>query len=289
MKIPLFSYLALALVLEARPGPPEVPEPPPDWVCSGPVIGPEALVNEYGSDLRDGWLADPQHLLRVTDFREQQEFLAYHASDSGVAIRCLIFDRDDTVPAELEADRIFRVLPPERKPTVLLHYFRGAPERARLAADPVLAGVCGPERLEQMRREAVLAAGDHSLPAEALSSFCVQASIQALAIERMLEHPPELADSSTTAEVAEVERPPLAVFWQERGTLVLASMGMGSVLFGFLFFGVRRASYGFPDLDVEPRFGAAHAAGVGAVVSFGDTTQSAGSQKERSRDPLGGR
>lgn len=288
MKALVLLIAGCPLVLAARPGPPVVPAPPPGWVCSAPVIGPDALVNEYRTDLREHRLADPQRLLRGADFARQAEFLAYHASDSEVELRCLLFDRDDTVPEPLTAERLLAALPPDRKPTVVLHYFLGDPGRSTLAADPVLSAAGGAARLARMRREAIEAADAHSLPAEAFASFCVQASIHALSLERMLEQP-RPAPLPVVAPLEEGgEDPALVEFWERHGVLATGGLAGATLLGGLAFLGLRRASYEFPEFEVEPRFGAAHAAGVGAVISFGDTTQSAGAQKARDRDPLDG-
>jgi hypothetical protein len=48
----------------------------------------------------------------------------------------------------------------------------------------------------------------------------------------------------------------------------------------------RRARYRFPELDVEPRLGGAHAAGVGAVISFASAALPPASQRDQVPDYL---
>jgi heme A synthase len=48
----------------------------------------------------------------------------------------------------------------------------------------------------------------------------------------------------------------------------------------------RRARYVFPDFDVEPRLGGAHAAGVGAVISFASAAIPPASQRDQVPDYL---
>jgi hypothetical protein len=48
----------------------------------------------------------------------------------------------------------------------------------------------------------------------------------------------------------------------------------------------RRARYRFPEFDVEPRLGGAHAAGVGAVISFASAAVPPASQRDQVPDYL---
>jgi hypothetical protein len=57
---------------------------------------------------------------------------------------------------------------------------------------------------------------------------------------------------------------------------------------GALWFARRRARYRFPEFEVASRLGGAHAAGVGAVIGFGSTTQSPSSQQSGVPDYFGG-
>jgi hypothetical protein len=65
------------------------------------------------------------------------------------------------------------------------------------------------------------------------------------------------------------------------------------VLLGSLFAGGltttlirRRKRYRFPEFDVEPRLGAAHAAGVGAVISFASAAVPPAAQRDQVPDYL---
>jgi hypothetical protein len=48
----------------------------------------------------------------------------------------------------------------------------------------------------------------------------------------------------------------------------------------------RRARYRFPEFEVEPRLGGAHAAGVGAVISFASASLPPASQRDQTPDYL---
>jgi hypothetical protein len=56
--------------------------------------------------------------------------------------------------------------------------------------------------------------------------------------------------------------------------------------FGFNHWLKIRARYRFPEFDVEPRLGGAHAAGVGAVISFASAAVPPASQRDQVPDYL---
>jgi hypothetical protein len=67
-----------------------------------------------------------------------------------------------------------------------------------------------------------------------------------------------------------------------------AGITLGSLLAVLVmnFWLKRRARYHFPDFDVEPRLGGAHAAGVGAVISFASAAIPPASQRDQVPDYL---
>jgi hypothetical protein len=70
--------------------------------------------------------------------------------------------------------------------------------------------------------------------------------------------------------------------------LVPASSVAGALLLGFAarFWLKRRTRHLFPDFEVEPRLGGAHAAGVGAVISFASATVPPATQRDAMPDYL---
>jgi hypothetical protein len=63
-------------------------------------------------------------------------------------------------------------------------------------------------------------------------------------------------------------------------------LGLSLAAFGMNFWLQRRARYRFPDFEVEPRLGGAHAAGVGAVISFASASVPPASQRDQVPDYL---
>jgi hypothetical protein len=65
--------------------------------------------------------------------------------------------------------------------------------------------------------------------------------------------------------------------------VVCASLLAGLAMTGWLR---RRARYHFPEFEVEPRLGGAHAAGIGAVISFASAAVPPASQRDQVPDYL---
>jgi hypothetical protein len=75
---------------------------------------------------------------------------------------------------------------------------------------------------------------------------------------------------------------------EARRYLELAAMVIGTALVALAMAAwmKRRARYRFPDFEVEPRLGGAHAAGVGAVISFASAAVPPASQRDQMPDYL---
>ena len=134
-------------------------------------------------------------------------------------------------------------------------------------------------------------------PASQIESFLVQMSIRLYWMERMIGGGPELEGATTAStplrprksakksHLAEIVQP-----WIEgaKPLAVRAAVLAGCLLAGIIATWVfrRRARYRFPEFDVEPRLGGAHAAGVGAVISFASANVPPASQKDQVPDYL---
>jgi len=65
-----------------------------------------------------------------------------------------------------------------------------------------------------------------------------------------------------------------------------ALLGIFTFLLGLSHWLRRHARYRFPEFNVEPRLGGAHAAGVGAVISFASAALPPASQRDQVPDYL---
>ena len=128
-------------------------------------------------------------------------------------------------------------------------------------------------------------------------AFCVQLAIRIYWMERATGLVTEVETTPQLRPLAKLEKKkeekPSAM--KAKVEAVVAAWGpsagiMGTALLvvaGGLTLARRQARYRFPVFDVPPRMGSAHAAGIGAVISFGSTTQSPSSQRNEVPDYLG--
>ncbi len=131
-------------------------------------------------------------------------------------------------------------------------------------------------------------------PARQIESFLVQMSIRIYWMERMTGGDADEAGVTTAARAEEHGKADLAGIekaghgWSESGRWSCRWVWPDAVLAGLsASTGFQsRARYRFPDLEVEPRLGGAHAAGVGAVISFASATVPPASQRDQVPDYL---
>ena len=248
----------------------------------------EVLAELYAPERMTGFVFDPQELLPAKELTAREEFLAYHASDSALDLRVVLMDEGQPLPAAFEGEA-YAELAEDGRAGVALVYFMGEPERALLFRNDRLQG----EGLEvlavRMLRGAVDAARAEPSRFHALEEFLVQASVGAFWLEEAMMGTPEPAVvPEAVAEPPAPELPGWVVELKEQawmaGVAGLVVAGAGVAVWVWR----ARRRYEFPLAEVRPRLGGPHGAGIGAVISFGDTTQSASAQREPERDYLGG-
>jgi len=233
----------------------------------------------------EGHLHDPAGLLPAKLRQEREAFLAYHAADSAVELRVLLVP-----PAALDAwrDHDWSSRWSER-PTLVLAYPYGEPGAAELL------GCAGFDRSTLERPVAALldaaidAARREPLSASQFEAFCVQASIRCYEVELALAAPVAAMPSDPASpEASARRREEWRAFWERRGGWLIGG-AVGALILGLAgVWSARRARHRFPEIEVPTRLGGDHAAGIGAVISFGDTTQSASAQRQPNPDYLGG-
>ena len=128
-------------------------------------------------------------------------------------------------------------------------------------------------------------------------AFCVQLAIRIYWMERAaglvrdVPSQPVVRPTVPASAEPEGEHGELAVkiheIAAEWGAMAgIMALAISTVIAG-VWFARRNMKYRFPVFDVPPRLGGAHAAGIGAVISFGSTTQSPSSQRNDVPDYLG--
>lgn len=249
-----------------------------------PEAGPESMELVVPSELADAdlvtyfsqksnsLLVDPQKLLSQQEYRDCLSFLEFHASDSKVDLFVYLFDKEQIVPPVIKIDDVIAQYQYSDRPAVLVFYFLGAPERSQLHLSPgVMRAVGEADRLRALRNS-INQAVMKSHPVDQLDGFCVQMSIRIYSMEKAMDagvvapvQEPQV-DAGTRYNQARVGA---AKLWlQQWGYPV--TLAVVVVLAASLFGLIRRAraTFSFVEFDVAPRMGGAHAAGVGAVISY---------------------
>ena len=271
----------------------ELPELPPGEEYPA-EIGEEFLAS-YFAGRPASYLVDPQGMLSMQEQQDRQSFLEYHAGDSQIDLYIYLFDEKQQVPPEGEIEAIFkRHFMRGQGLSALVYYYVGDPSRSTMVMSPEVYSVIPSTAVKGALIYAKQQAQTKSEPASQLESFSTGLSIRLYWMERELAEAAgegHLLTSSgeepvvVMADEEEVEEPV-----QESKVLLLFGMlSLGVVCVG-LWFAYRKAqrnkSYQFPEVNVKPLLAAPHAAGVGAVIHFGNATMPPSVQKEQVPDYL---
>lgn len=253
---------------------------------------PEKFLGDYFERRPDTYLVDPQCLLGKQQYQDRLEFLKYHAGDSSMDLFVYLFDGRQEIPGEVRAEELVERFFSSGRPAVVVYYFFGAPQRSVLYLSPSLTDAVSAAEQRRALESSVMEALNKSDPADQLERFSVQMSIRVYWMERMLHGgvasagpvglsinhvKPEKTGDKTHALLAVSERWALPA-----GAAAGGLLAMWLVLICWR----ARAKYRFPVLDVAPRLGASHAAGVGAVISFGNPMVPPSLQRDQVPDYL---
>jgi hypothetical protein len=252
----------------------------------------ERYLNAYFAERPKTFLTDPQNLLCSVDFEKHLHSLNLHASDSAIDIFVYIMGKDQLIPSEVRKEEMIERFFSEGRPVAMIYYYLGAPQRSTVYLSPAIAEKISSSEQQRTLESAMIQALAQTDPSIQLEKFLSQISIRAYWMERML------SGESVVNQRAEVLWRPMAAAplgVKSKSAMLAkireyamryvfpASVILGSlvVIFGIRYFLRRRASYVFPEFDVEPRLGGAHAAGVGAVISFSSAAVPPASQREQ--------
>jgi hypothetical protein len=255
---------------------------------------PEAHWPAYFGQRPEKYLIDPQNLLGPVEYRERLAFLNYHAGDSAIDLFVYVIGGGQAIPGEVRQEEMMERLFSGGRPSVVVLYFKGDPRRAMMLLSPSLMDVVPAAEQRRALESSVLQALKETEPARQFETFLVQMSIRLYWMERMLgvdapDHQPSaaapLAEAPEKSGLREFLRPYLE---EAARHAVPAASVTGALLLGFAlrFWLKRRTRILFPDFEVEPRLGGAHAAGVGAVISFASATVPPASQRDLMPDYL---
>ncbi len=259
-------------------------------------LSPE-LIAKYFDTRPDAFMKDPQGFLTQQEFLDRVAFLDYHAADSKIPIYLLVFDGEQIVPEGKDAETVLSQHFSAEENAVLIYYFLNEPTRSQIAVSKNLKTfVTETERIKiaQSCMDEAIARTD---TISQLERFSVELSIRLFWLEKRMNGTSENEESSKTPVVAQnpvVSAAPVSLMKKsEQMTLMLESPELRNSLIalltlltaGVVAYTVRRkklqaATFELPEIEVKPRLGAAHAAGIGAVISFSNHAIPPSQQKE---------
>lgn len=255
---------------------------------------PEEFWPEYFEARPKSFLVDPQGLLGPVDQRDRLGFLTYHAGDSSIDLYVYVFKGDQEIPGELREEEIVERFFSEGRPAVVVYYFMGAPQRSMLYLSPSLTDAVPPAEQRRAMESSVMQAFKDVDPSKQIEAFLVQMSIRIYWMERMLGGGAE-EEAAAVIAPAKVAGEKAAVSGKYQPMIegakrfAVPSAAAGGILLAMLAASAwlrSRERCRFPDFEVEPRLGGAHAAGVGAVISFASAALPPASQRDQVPDYL---
>lgn len=254
---------------------------------------PEKYRDDYFGGRPEKFLVDPQDLLSPVDYRERLDFLNYHAGDSAIDLYVHVFAADQDIPGEVRIEEVIERFFAEGRPAAVVCFYLGNPQRTTLHLSPSLMAVVPPGEQRRALESSVLQALKELHPAAQIEALLVQMSIRIYWMERMLggaaDAVPLLVKVKKSPEAQTGPFDALRPYLETAaGHAIPAAVIAGALLaaFGTGFWLKRRARHRFPEFEVEPRLGGAHAAGVGAVISFASATVPPASQRDQMPDYL---
>ncbi len=277
----------------------DVAQPTPEEIAESetrPNEIPEKYWPDYFGDHPKNFLVDPQKLLGSSEYRDRLGFLNYHASDSSIDLYVYVFKGDQEIPGEVREEELVERFFSKGRPAAVVYYFMGAPQRSVLYLSPSLTDVVAPAEQRRALESSMMQAFGKLDQAGQIEAFLVQMSIRIYWMERMMGGESAASDEAPALlHAAKPVEKKSAIMEKLKSVLESAKRFVfpAALLAGVAMLGLavtswtrRRARYQFPDFDVEPRLGGAHAAGVGAVISFASAAVPPASQRDQVPDYL---
>jgi hypothetical protein len=252
----------------------------------------EKYLLEYFADKSKSFLVDPQGLIPDRERHDLEAFLDYHSVDSSIAMYVYLFGADQEIPSDVREEEIVERLYSVGKPAVVIYYYVGAPQRTTMYISPVITDVVSASEQRRAVESAVTKAFAHTDGIDQLESFLVQMSIRIYWMERMtlgmasetMESMPGKGDRKILTRKKDADfsfkREVMPWFGVSVGAVV-SFVGLLMLVWGIVMWFKLRRRYEFPEFEVEPRMGASHAAGIGAVISFSNSSISPASQRDQ--------
>jgi hypothetical protein len=241
-----------------------------------------------------GRLVDPQGLLATRERKDLEAFLDYHAGDSSIDIYVYVFGADQRIPSDVREEEIVERLYSSGKPAAVIYYYVGAPQRSAMYLSPVITDTVSAAEQRRALESSVMQAFGSTVPSDQLEAFLVQMSIRIYWMERMTKGTAaETMESIPDGESARAfprkkkmpeESPEIPSWMKLAGGILAAGFGGSLTLWCAVAWWRSRVRFRFPEFEIEPRLGGGHAAGIGAVISFGSPAIPPAMQRNRVPD-----
>ena len=294
--VPGLSLLTEETLAEAVKPPVEAPKPEEVAMPATPTpeVG-EQYLEAYFGERPQHFLVDPQGLLSAKDARHRENFLNYHSGDSAIDLFVYLFDGHQEIPSEVREEEIVERHFSSGKPAVVVYYYLGAPERSDIYVSSLISDAVSAADQRRALASSVEEALEKPDKVAQFEAFCVQLAIRIYWMERATGLVTEADATPHLRAMAKAEKKEqehalttkvqaIAGEWGPAAGMMITAV---LVVIGGVTIARQRSRYRFPVFEVPPRMGGAHAAGIGAVISFGSTTQSPSAQRNEVPDYLG--
>lgn len=255
-----------------------------------PIDVLEAHKDAYVGKRPEVFLVDPQSLLGVGEREERTAFLNYHAGDSAIDLYVYLYQADQEIPKDWHGegwvDKVFG----GGRPAVVIFYPLGKPQSSTMRVTQQIAAKVSMLERGRVMENAVMEALKKSDKAGQLQAFLIQMSIRIYWMERIMNGEKNEAAAAPVTEKHASKKPAAKGIEKFRPLIDMVApylMPGGFAVGTIALLGVlrmmlrRRARYRFPEFEVEARLGGPHAAGVGAVLSFGRAAPPPAYQREQ--------
>lgn len=243
----------------------------------------------YFRDRPAGYLNDPQELLTTQEFKEREGLLEYHGHEHEIDFYLYLFDAHQKLPDDESLQRLVDEHFEGGGPVAVVFYFLGMPGRAQIEFSKFVRDSVTDDEREKVLKMAINEAMEKSDPNSQLETFSIQASIRLYWLEKVVARNRSGKGLNgflvPGLEVIEKNEPGIFERLQSQPVLLYSLLGiLGGLwvtLIGFLarYCLERKRVYVFPDAQGSALLGAAHAAGVGGVISYASVSLPPSSQR----------
>lgn len=276
-----------------------IENPTPDELAEASEVETEVAekyLDAYFEARPAGHLVDPQDLLATEERKDLELFLELHSGDSSIDLYVYVFGEHQMIPSDVRDEEVVERLFSSGKPAAVTYFYVGAPQRSAMHLSPSITDSVSAAEQRRALESSVMRAFGKDAPADQLEAFLQQMSVRIYWMGRMakgtavetMESIPEGEDalSSEKNEPVVKEQVKLPPWLKEVGVMAAAGLGCLLALGGAVMWLRARARFRFPEFEVEPRLGGSHAAGIGAVISFGSPAVPPALQRKQMPDYL---